>query len=229
MKVSIFLNQFRSSGKLLESLYDLGRFCENGMPGETGPAAVNISLTTFPNVSGYTFKKQDRSLNFDIMCCHSLAAAANLKHVDHEIERLKKQLEADRFIFSSQVKRVNILNIDDDTDDCELLKLAFMPFPKIEYVAIHHPAHAIDCLMQGMMRPDLIILDLNMPVMNGIEVLTRLKEDNFLHNIPVVIFTTNCTPGLKEAAARLGAIECITKPSNFSKIDTVVKKFLSFI
>lgn len=63
-------------------------------------------------------------------------------------------------------------------------------------------------------RPDLIVLDLNMPRMNGRELLAVLKEDAALRTIPVVVLTTSATPDDVSAAYQRHANAYVTKPVN---------------
>ncbi|MFI0896441.1 response regulator [Streptomyces sp. NPDC020983] len=63
-------------------------------------------------------------------------------------------------------------------------------------------------------RPDLIVLDLNMPRMNGRELLGVLKEDGDLRTIPVVVLTTSATPADVSSAYERHANAYVTKPVN---------------
>lgn len=63
-------------------------------------------------------------------------------------------------------------------------------------------------------RPDLIVLDLNMPRMNGRELLAVLKEDAALCTIPIVVLTTSATPADVSAAYQRHANAYVTKPVN---------------
>jgi CheY-like chemotaxis protein len=60
--------------------------------------------------------------------------------------------------------------------------------------------------------PDLILLDLSMPTMDGIEVLTRLKQGDTTRRIPVLMFTANTNIDIQEKAFALGAKDVIEKP-----------------
>jgi len=62
----------------------------------------------------------------------------------------------------------------------------------------------------------LIVLDLNMPLLNGTEVLRLLKQNNSCKAIPVIIFSTSLNNIEKRLCLELGAREYITKPSNYS-------------
>src|SRR5262245_1622226 len=63
-------------------------------------------------------------------------------------------------------------------------------------------------------RPDLIILDYNMPVMNGISMLQRLREDTGLRHTPVIMLTTESSAENIATVARLGVRDYVTKPFN---------------
>ena len=161
-----------------------------------------------------------------------MSVDAAIQHVKAEIETIKKQLESDMFCYyknNDSAKSVKMLNIDDDADDCELLKQACITFTGVDYTAINCPVYAVDCLKKGFITPDLIILDINMPLMNGFEVLTSLNKNDNLRKIPVIFFTTSCTPDMENEALRLGAVKCITKPTDYSNMNTILREFLSFI
>jgi two-component system cell cycle response regulator len=61
-------------------------------------------------------------------------------------------------------------------------------------------------------RPDLIVLDYNMPVMDGVEMLKQLRADDALKGTKVIMLTANSNPETVTAVARLGVREYITKP-----------------
>jgi DNA-binding response OmpR family regulator len=63
-------------------------------------------------------------------------------------------------------------------------------------------------------RPDVMLLDLNMPGMTGLEILERLEAENLLKNVPAIILTASSDPRTKLHALRLGATEFLTKPVN---------------
>ena len=65
-------------------------------------------------------------------------------------------------------------------------------------------------------RPDLVFLDLNMPRVDGWQVLVAMRDDESLRSIPVVVLTTSSHPADKERAYALGATHYITKPSAFN-------------
>lgn len=76
--------------------------------------------------------------------------------------------------------------------------------------------------------PDLILLDLNLPKKNGLEVLTELKASKTLREIPVVMFSTSAAESDINNALEGGAREYITKPSSFDSFVEAVKSATSF-
>lgn len=77
-------------------------------------------------------------------------------------------------------------------------------------------------------RPDLIVLDLNMPRMNGRELLAVLKEDAELRSIPVVVLTTSSTPDDVSAAYERHANAYVTKPVNLDDFLASVRSIDQF-
>jgi len=67
-------------------------------------------------------------------------------------------------------------------------------------------------------KPDLILLDTNMPVMNGHEMLERLRADPDLKSIPVIMLTARCEPQDIAAASALGVSDYVTKPFDFTQL-----------
>lgn len=69
----------------------------------------------------------------------------------------------------------------------------------------------------GVPRPALILVDLNMPVMNGLELIAHIKEDEQLRTIPIVVITTSTEPRDRRECFRLGVSGYITKPIEFNE------------
>jgi CheY-like chemotaxis protein len=75
--------------------------------------------------------------------------------------------------------------------------------------------------------PDLMILDLNMPFMNGLEVFELLKRDIALACISVIIFSTCSNSENQQRAKNLGAIDYIAKPPDYMTLKTLLLRLLS--
>jgi len=74
-------------------------------------------------------------------------------------------------------------------------------------------------------KPDVIFLDLNMPVMSGLELLTEIKKQEVLQQIPIIIFSTSQLEDIKREAKQLGAHDYISKPNNFNDLKQILRKY----
>ena len=129
------------------------------------------------------------------------------------------------------MKKYTILCVDDDFDDLQLLHETLKDTREdFEVMEAHNGKQAIEMLEnlknEGV-RPCLIILDINMPVLNGKETLTLIKKDETLKDIPVVVFTTSGSNSDKNFCGAHG-VEMVTKPPNFQHFKNVVQKLLRF-
>jgi CheY-like chemotaxis protein len=111
----------------------------------------------------------------------------------------------------------NILLVDDDLDEIELLKEVVSeidPDMKCEYAV--NGEEAISLLENGLVSmPDLILLDINMPIMNGWEFLRKIKSTEHLKGIPVIVYTTSNRDHDRSMANKLGAQFFIKKPDDY--------------
>jgi DNA-binding response OmpR family regulator len=84
---------------------------------------------------------------------------------------------------------------------------------------------AIEMISQEF--PDLIILDVMMPVMDGFEVLTKIKQDINMHNIPVIMLTSKAQDNDVMKGFNLGTDDYMTKPFSPAELLARVKKILN--
>jgi len=85
---------------------------------------------------------------------------------------------------------------------------------------------------EGPLGPTLVLLDLNMPVLDGYQVLERMKTDERTSRIPVVVLTTTDDPREVERCYRLGCNVYVTKPMDYDQFSQAVHKlglFLSIV
>lgn len=121
----------------------------------------------------------------------------------------------------------NFLQIDDDSDDCELFMEALVAVSTSSYTAINDPVEAYHKLLMQEIKPDVIFLDLNMPVMSGLELLTEIKKHDALQQIPVIIFSTSQLEDIIRESKQLGAYDYISKPNNFNELKKILSKYTS--
>lgn len=121
----------------------------------------------------------------------------------------------------------NILLIDDDDDDQEIFLLAVEQISgTANCVAFSDATLALQKLSDFEILPDVIFLDLNMPVMNGQQFLAAIKENADVKHIPVIIFTTSAHAATIKLTKELGAADFITKPGSFDELVLILSAFI---
>ncbi|MBE8728193.1 response regulator [Flavobacterium hungaricum] len=121
----------------------------------------------------------------------------------------------------------NILQIDDDMDDCEFFMDAVHEISSAVYTGIQNPLEALEKLISKELIPDVIFLDLNMPLMSGFEFLVEIKKQEFVKNIPVIIFSTSQFEEIKTKAQNYGASGYISKPNNFDELKKILTHYIA--
>jgi CheY-like chemotaxis protein len=123
-----------------------------------------------------------------------------------------------------------VLYADDDPDDLELVQDAFGKYSvNVEVITARNGGEALSYLQNlGDFdpKPCLIILDINMPVLDGKEVLERIRQREAFESIPVVLFTTSSMPMDKSYAKHLNA-GFITKPIGIKQMEMITDQFIS--
>jgi two-component system response regulator len=131
-----------------------------------------------------------------------------------------------------QVKKVVLVMVDDDEDDCFLVEAALREACfNCTFRCVNDGLEMIDYLSrnghyqdsEAAPMPDIILLDLNMPRMNGRQVLKQLKADSRFRAIPVIILTTSSDEEDVRACYELGANSYITKGASFDGILSIIK------
>lgn len=130
-----------------------------------------------------------------------------------------------------QAKPIEILLVDDNDDDIVLLEesLKDSKFVNLLHV-VHDGEEALAYLRrqspyQSATPPGLVLLDINMPKMNGFEVLGAMKADPDLKTIPVVMLTTSTRDEDIVRSYDGGACSFVSKPVSFESLKDVIKQF----
>lgn len=128
----------------------------------------------------------------------------------------------------------DILLVEDEPADANLVRLALKE-GKV-YSNLHHVVDGVEALSflrcegehAGKPKPDLILLDINMPRMNGRELLQALKADPQLAAIPVVMLTTSDVERDVVESYKLGASGYITKPVDIEQFINAIQQVESY-
>ncbi|MFP9098894.1 response regulator [Flavobacterium sp. RHBU_24] len=126
----------------------------------------------------------------------------------------------------------NIMLVDDDEDDRFVFKNVVNEiFPDIIFNDFSNADEFISFLhFENFMLPELLFLDINMPVKNGFQVLKSIKKDERLKVIPVVMFSTSSLKEDMEIARKLGADGYAVKPASFEGLESILKiAFQNFV
>ena len=131
---------------------------------------------------------------------------------------------------------LSILLVDDDESYVDLMKKAATAAvgDQIEFKHLSDGQTMLEYLEQvkrkepGTIIPSLIILDLNMPKINGFQALERIKSDPRLNEIPVVVFSSSSTKSDISNIYALGGNSYVTKPGGFQELRKVMQGILSY-
>jgi len=124
-----------------------------------------------------------------------------------------------------QTAQVKILIVDDEPDLVSTVEYR-LKFADCQVVTASNGQEGLE--RAEAEKPDLILLDTNMPVMDGHEMLERLRANGSLKHIPVIMLTARCEPQDIAAASAHGVTDYVTKPFDFgeltAKIQTALKE-----
>jgi CheY-like chemotaxis protein len=128
-------------------------------------------------------------------------------------------------------KHRTVLCVDDDPDDqIRVLETIKDIDPSLRVASALNGVDALRFLREQKARgefPCLVILDINMPVMDGKQTLVNIKKEEGLEQVPVVLFTTSSAALDKKFAEQYGA-KFVTKPIKLQEFHDTVKLLLSF-
>jgi CheY-like chemotaxis protein len=131
-------------------------------------------------------------------------------------------------------RAISILLVDDDPGDVLMIEEALESIgsPREIHVAGDGEEAVAFLRRKGRYeeapRPDVILLDLNMPRMDGRQVLAEIKADRQLRSIPVIVLTTSQAPADISSSYSLHANAYVTKPMNLDELTEVVQKIDHF-
>ncbi|WP_327130350.1 response regulator [Streptomyces sp. NBC_01343] len=151
-------------------------------------------------------------------------------HTDHT-DRTNHTDEAttEQLTMNAPARPFDVLLVEDDIADAMLIEEALAERGARNLVQATDGVAALEHLRNpDSPRPDLIVLDLNMPRMNGRDLLRILKNDADLQTIPVVVLTTSSAPDDVAGAYTSHANAYVTKPVNLDEFEQAVQSIDSF-
>jgi CheY-like chemotaxis protein len=123
---------------------------------------------------------------------------------------------------------LNIFYADDDLDDREFFECAVREVSDSFNLITHSDGNElIDMLNNPPPFPNILFLDLNMPIKNGFEVLMEIRQSEQTKNIPVVVFSTSDDAEAIDKTRNLGANLYVPKPNTYTDLKKVIKHSIS--
>jgi CheY-like chemotaxis protein len=125
---------------------------------------------------------------------------------------------------SAVEKQPLIFLVDDDEDDLFFINSAIVNnIPNCKVKCYGHGKQLLEALrkMKGRL-PSFILMDLNMPVLNGRETIKLLRQDKVMHSVPVVILSTSNNPNEIALCYKSGANNYFCKPSSLNLYDKII-------
>ncbi len=123
----------------------------------------------------------------------------------------------------------HILLADDDEDDCIFFKEALHELPvDASITVVHNGLELMNFLGENINRlPDVLFLDLNMPIKTGAECLVEIKTCKKMSTLPIIVYSTSANPEMMDMLYRKGAHYYVRKPGNFSLLKAVIQRALT--
>lgn len=122
---------------------------------------------------------------------------------------------------------INILYAEDDIDDVDFFKEALDAInleTRLEHVS--NGQELLAKLLNPDQLPDIVFIDINMPLKNGYESVSELRAKPWTKDLPAMIFSTSSSPEVIEEMYKIGASSYIVKPDDFSDWQHVIYKAL---
>ncbi len=125
--------------------------------------------------------------------------------------------------------KYTILLVEDDPDDVLMVREALANAANVKLIHEKNGFEALNYLnelkQEGAPTPCLIILDINMPIINGKQLLSHLKKEDYFRNIAIIVFTTSSYEGDKEFCNGF-EVPMITKPYDPKIFQKTVQQFI---
>jgi CheY-like chemotaxis protein len=130
----------------------------------------------------------------------------------------------------AETGKLRIVIAEDDTDDGEIMVECFekhVSFGTIDWVK--NGMELLTFLKESKEKPDIILTDINMPILSGIDVLEQICDDQVLNKIPAFVYSSTLNPIYETKCMRLGTKGFLIKPMSLRGFEDIPAKILSLL
>jgi CheY-like chemotaxis protein len=120
--------------------------------------------------------------------------------------------------------KARVLIVDDELDCISIIQCR-LEWCQYDVITANNGKEGLEKAVSE--KPDLILLDTNMPVMNGHEMLERMRNDQEIKDTPVIMVTALCDAKDIDTASSFGISDYVTKPVDFEKLIEKISNILS--
>ena len=126
---------------------------------------------------------------------------------------------------------LHIIIAEDDIDDADIICHTFNKNPDFAKVSLVANGEELLNFLENASNetPDIILTDINMPILDGIEALQQILNNNNLKTIPCFVYSTSINPVYKEKCDLMGVKAYLIKPYSIEAFDEIPKSILSII
>lgn len=115
-----------------------------------------------------------------------------------------------------------ILYVEDARSQREIMKRMLELYGEYEVIIADHGQEGLEKARE--VKPDIILMDLRMPIMDGLKAIQELKKDSTLSDIPIIVISAWANKKNREETMKAGAIKFFEKPTNYKKLVAVIRK-----
>jgi two-component system cell cycle response regulator DivK len=119
---------------------------------------------------------------------------------------------------------IKILYVEDNDDNVYMLKMWLELDGRFEVLHAENGKAGVEMAIRE--RPDLILMDLELPVIDGWEASRQLKSNQLTRNIPIIALSAHALSGSREKALAAGCDEFDTKPVDFDRLFAKMRRFV---
>lgn len=189
---------------------------------QNGESELHEKLRCIPGSPG-TNEKSDLGKSVDERI-ETVQAALELAS-DERAEQDPGRVEDEKNAVESEVRHRKVMIVDDEEVNVLMVRQHLMRAGYENFVTTCDSREAMD--MANKSNPDLVLLDINMPHVSGMEILEMMSKTKHLRNIPVVVLTAATAQNVKQSALELGANDFLHKPVDPNELIARVRNSLT--